>query len=164
VAQCITDSQRLLLICPKWTGPDQARTSLPEFWTGPILVQKLLGLDLDQTGLDQSGLVHTRTTGIIGHRISIVNGHSLSAGNLIPSRRTNDYSLMPQWISPREMRCRQHQNIMTSRDFQCHIRNKSIPNNRDIRTQSTEWTYTNEPLFRPHRLGLGRVGLMIHMS
>ena len=65
MAQHITDSQRLSLVCPKWTGPDQARTSLPECWTSPIPVQKLLGLDPDWTGLDQSGLVHTRTTGII---------------------------------------------------------------------------------------------------
>jgi len=30
----------------------------------------------------------------IGRRIPIVNGHSLLSGNLIPSRGTNDYSLM----------------------------------------------------------------------
>ena len=57
MAQCITDSQSLSLICPQWTGPDQARTSLPEFWTGPIPVQKLLGLDwtrLDWTSPDWS--------------------------------------------------------------------------------------------------------------
>jgi len=71
VAHCINDSQRLALICHKWTGPDQARTSLPEFWTGPIPVQKLLGLDPDWTGLDQSRLFHTRTTGIIDQSIDI---------------------------------------------------------------------------------------------
>ena len=65
VAHCINNSQSLQLICPKWTGPDQARTSLPEFWTGPIPVQTLVQLDAHCTGLDQSRLVHTRTTGII---------------------------------------------------------------------------------------------------
>jgi hypothetical protein len=50
----------------------------------------------------------------IGYRVSIVNGHSLYGANLIPSRRTNDYLHMLQWIIPREMRCHQHQNIMTS--------------------------------------------------
>jgi hypothetical protein len=33
--------------------------------------------------------------------ISLVNGYSLLAGNLIPRRRTNGYSLMLQWFSPR---------------------------------------------------------------
>jgi len=47
-----------------------------------------------------------------GCKISIVNGHSSSAGNLIPSRRTNDYPLMLRWVIPWEMRCRQHQSIM----------------------------------------------------
>jgi len=91
-----------------------------------------------------------------GCKISIVNGHSSSAGNLIPSRRTNDYPLMLQWVIPWEMRCRQHQSIMTSWDMQSHIRDKSITNNGYIGAQSTKWTYTNQPLVRSHFLGLGK--------
>jgi len=37
----------------------------------------------------------------IGRMISIVNGYSLSAGNLIPRLQTNDYSLMLQWFGSR---------------------------------------------------------------
>jgi len=33
-----------------------------------------------------------------GHRISIFNGYTLSIGNLIPSPRTNNYSLKLQWL------------------------------------------------------------------
>jgi len=62
-----------------------------------------------------------------------------------------------------EMRCRQHQTIMTSRGVQSHIRDKSITNDSYIGAQSTEWTCTNQPLFRPHLLGLVRMGLAIHM-
>ena len=67
-----------------------------------------------------------RSVLVIESLLSMV--YSLSAGNLIPRRRTNDYSLMLQWFSPREMRCRQYQPIMTSRDMQSHIRDKSIIN------------------------------------
>jgi len=42
VAQCITDSWRLSLICTKWTSPNQASTSLLEFWTGLIPAQTLV--------------------------------------------------------------------------------------------------------------------------
>jgi len=92
----------------------------------------------------------------IGHRIPIVNGHTLSAGILIPSRQTNDYSLMLQWFIHYEMRCRQYQNTITSRDMQSHIRDKSTTNNRYIGAQSTECTYRNQPLVRPHFPGLGK--------
>jgi len=92
----------------------------------------------------------------IGRRISIVNGHTISAGILIPSRQSNDYSLMLQWFIHYEMRRRQYQNTITSRDMQSHIRDKSITNNRYIGAQSTQWTYTKQSLVRPHFLGLGK--------
>jgi len=41
---------------------------------------------------------------VVGSLLSMV--YSLSAGNLIPSRRTNDSSLMLQWFIPYETRCR----------------------------------------------------------
>jgi hypothetical protein len=76
----------------------------------------------------------------------------------------NDYSLLLQWLISREIRCRQNLNIMTSRDMQSHIRNRSITNNRHIRAQSTKWTWTNIPLVHPHLLGLWQMGLVIHMA
>ena len=45
-----------------------------------------------------------------GCRISIVNCHFLSAGNLIPGRRIKNYSLMLQWFIADEMRCLQYLN------------------------------------------------------
>jgi len=39
-----------------------------------------------------------------------------------------------------------------------------ITNHWYIGVLTTEWTYTNQPLFRPHLLGLGRMGLAIYMS
>jgi hypothetical protein len=63
-----------------------------------------------------------------------------------------------------EMRGRQHQTIMTSRDMQSHIGDMSITNDGYIGAQSTEGTYVNQPLFRTHLLGLGRMALGIHMS
>jgi hypothetical protein len=99
----------------------------------------------------------------IGCGISIFNDYSLSAGNFISSYRTNDYSLMLQWCIPREMRCHQHQSIIASQDMQSHMRDKSISNNRHIGSQSTKWTYTKPPLFRPHLLVLGRMGLTTYV-
>jgi len=100
----------------------------------------------------------------IGRRISIVNGNSLSTGNLIPSRPTNDYSVMLQWFIPSEVRCCQHQSIMTSQDMQSHISDKSITNDWYIRAQLAEWTCINQLLFQPDLLGLRWTGLAIHMS
>jgi hypothetical protein len=40
-------------------------------WTGPIPVQKSLGLDWTKPGPVQSGLVHPRTGGIIGEYVHI---------------------------------------------------------------------------------------------
>jgi hypothetical protein len=91
-------------------------------------------------------------TSVLVVKISIVDGCSLSAGNLIPRRRANNYSLMLQWFSPKEIRCRQYQTIMTSRDMQNHIRDMSVTNDWDIGAQFTEWTYTNQPLYRPQLL------------
>jgi len=90
--------------------------------------------------------------------------YSLSAGNLIPTRQTNDYSLMLQWFIPYEVRCRQYQITTASRDMQGHIRDKSITNNSYIGAKAMEWTCTNHPLFRPHLLGLGQMGCTIYMS
>ena len=51
-------------------------------------------------------------------------------GNLIPSRRPNDYSIILQSFILNEMMCRQYQITMASWDMQRHIRNKSVTNNR----------------------------------
>jgi len=90
-----------------------------------------------------------------GCNICIPNGYTLLAGKLIPARRPNDYSLTCQWFIPREMRCRQHQTIMASRDMQGHMRDKSLTNDRYIGVLSTKWTYMNQPLGRPHSLCMG---------
>ena len=53
-------SAELIHACPVQSSPGPT-----ELWTGPIPVQKLLGLDWTKPGLVQSGLVHPRTGGII---------------------------------------------------------------------------------------------------
>jgi len=92
----------------------------------------------------------------IGCRISIVNGHSLSAGNLIPSHQTHDDSLILKWSISNEMKCHQYKTTMASRDMQSHIGNTSLTNNHYITALSTKWTYTNQSLPRPPLLGLGK--------
>jgi hypothetical protein len=67
---------------------------------------------------------------------------------------------MLQWFIPYEMRCRQYQTTTASQDMQSHILDKLVTNDWYIGVLSTEWTYTNQPLFRPHLFGLGRWGLM----
>jgi hypothetical protein len=41
--------------------------------------------------------------------ISIVNAYLVSAGNLIPSRQTNNMVVMLQWFIPYEVRFQQYQ-------------------------------------------------------
>ena len=65
---------------------------------------------------------------------------------------------------PGEMRCRQHYTIITSRDMQGQIRDKTITNVGYSWAQSSEWTCMNQLLFRPQLLGLGPMGRSIHMS
>jgi len=96
--------------------------------------------------------------------ISIVNNHFLAVGILIPGHRPNDYLLTLQLFIPREMKCRQHQSIIASQDMQSHIGDKLITINRYIGAQSTELTYTNQPLLRQHCLGPGRIGLTFRIS
>jgi len=89
------------------------------------------------------------------HNFSILNGHCWPGGKLIPGHRPLKYFLMLQWSVRREMRCRWYVTTMASWDKQGHMRDKSLTNNRFIGVLSTEWTYTNRPLVRPHSLCLG---------
>jgi len=88
--------------------------------------------------------------------ISTVNCHSLTSGNIIPSRQPNDYSLTLEWFILWVMKSGQHESIMTSWDLQSHNRDKSITSNWHVAAQSTERTHTNQPLVWPHFLGLGK--------
>ena len=45
--------------------------------------------------------------------------------------------------------------------MQSHISDTSITNSRYIGAQSIEWTYTNQPLVRPHFLGQGKWDLRL---
>jgi hypothetical protein len=126
VAQRITNSQILSLVCPKWTGPDQARTSLPGCWTGPIPVQKLLGLDSDWTGLDQSGLVHTRTTGIIAYVWTLLQHTTRSL--IITQSVSNGYSRLLLYLRHKFLDKRHLISIIEFKEFagirQIHYRMK----------------------------------------
>jgi len=90
-----------------------------------------------------------------GCNFSILNGHSLSAGYLIPSQWPNVLSLMVQCLIPDETMCHQYLTSMACQHDQSHIRDKLETNNRYIGAMSTEWTYMHQPLFWPRFLGLG---------
>ena len=54
-------------------SPVQSSPGPTDLWTGPIPVQKRLGLDWTKPGLVQSGPVHPRTGGIIGAKCTYFN-------------------------------------------------------------------------------------------
>ena len=72
-----------------------------------------------------------------GRNISILNGHCLSAGNLICSCQPNLYSLMLQWFIVDETMCHQYQTTMASRDMQSHIRDTLVTNDQHIGASAT---------------------------
>jgi hypothetical protein len=102
-----------------------------------------------------------RSVLVVGYLLSMV--YSLSAGNLIHSRLTNKYHLMLQWFICYEMKCRQYQTSTASRHMWSHTWYKWVTNDWYIGILSTEWTYTNQPLFRAHLLFLGPRGLTTYV-
>jgi hypothetical protein len=79
----------------------------------------------------------------IGHGLSIVNGHSISAASLIPCPRTTNNSPILQSFFVDPMGCRQYQTTTTSADMLSHKSDESVTNNQYIQALSTEWTFMN---------------------
>jgi hypothetical protein len=75
---------------------------------------------------------------------------------LFLSHQTKHSSLTLQWYIPDEMRCPQYQTTMASRNIRIHIRDQLVTNNQYIEALTTNWIYTNQSLFPPHILGLGK--------
>jgi hypothetical protein len=94
---------------------------------------------------------------VTGSLLSVV--YSLSAGILIPSCGTKDYSLMLQSLIPYEMRCRYYPTPTASWDEESNTGDMVVTKDRYIGVLSTEWTCTNQPLFRLHLLGLHIQGM-----
>jgi len=98
-----------------------------------------------------------------GRNFSIYNGHTISAGNLIPSCRPNDHLILLQWFIPDDMMCRQYQTTMASWDMQSHIRDELVTNNQFIGALSTEWTWYESTLISTTPSWSGRTRHGIHM-
>lgn len=97
------------------------------------------------------GVIYLRITNTVATSLLlVVIPYRLES--LFYSRRPNNYAYLHEWLNLNGMIHRHHRSTMTSEDVQSHIRDHLVTNNQYVGVLSTEWSYTNQLLFRLHFL------------